>query len=82
MVKREVPLGPGLEFSKEVAENQLTLPEEMEGINLGLNQWRTLPTSQNRISTSTQKITMFLPMSRSKDCWLMEYTIKQGMQIF
>lgn len=34
MVKREVPLGPGLEFSKEVAENQLTLPEEMEGINL------------------------------------------------
>lgn len=30
----EVSLGPGLEFSKEVAENQLTLPEEHGGDKL------------------------------------------------
>ena len=34
VVKGEVPLGPGLEFSKEVAENQLTLPEEHGGDKL------------------------------------------------
>ena len=29
-----MPLGSGLEFSKGVAENQLTLPEEQGGVEL------------------------------------------------